>query len=201
VGGGPIARSAGGNGQCLGHLNLTTRTAGVSLRLLGADDLEVLVDEDVVGPVDADGVDFVLAVAQLHHTVDDSSRVRGQGGFGGFRSCRSDLDCPRPLGVAAGDRSHLLRRGRRTLLEGDHRCGRGRLRSAPGLHNDLGRLDGCRADGPDDEDVGALFDSARRDRVRTVLVFRGGTLVDGHLLTRRGRHGEARLGHAGDRAR
>jgi hypothetical protein len=44
-------------------------------RLLGADNLEVLVDEDVVGPVDADVVDLVLAVAELHHTVDDSAGV------------------------------------------------------------------------------------------------------------------------------
>ena len=39
--------------------------------LVGADDFEVLVDEDVVWPVDADVVDFVFAVAQLHHAVDD----------------------------------------------------------------------------------------------------------------------------------
>jgi len=43
-------------------------------RLLGADDLEVLVDEDVVRPVDADVVNLVLAVAQLHNTVDDAPR-------------------------------------------------------------------------------------------------------------------------------
>jgi hypothetical protein len=34
----------------------------VPRRLLGADDLEVLVDEDVVGPVDANLVDLVVAV-------------------------------------------------------------------------------------------------------------------------------------------
>jgi len=32
---------------------------------IGADDLEVLADEDVVRPVDADVVDLVLAVTQL----------------------------------------------------------------------------------------------------------------------------------------
>src|ERR1700691_4343590 len=47
-------------------------------RLVGADDLEVLVDEDVVRPVDADIVDLVLTIAQLHHTVDNSARVGGQ---------------------------------------------------------------------------------------------------------------------------
>jgi hypothetical protein len=31
--------------------------------LLGPDDLEVLVDEDVMGPVDADVVNLILAVA------------------------------------------------------------------------------------------------------------------------------------------
>jgi hypothetical protein len=46
--------------------------------LLGADDREVLVDEDMVRPVGADGVDVVLAVTQLHDTVDDSSPVGGQ---------------------------------------------------------------------------------------------------------------------------
>ena len=50
--------------------------------VVGADDLEVLVDEDVVGPVDADVVDLVIAVAQRHHTVDDAARVSGQRRFG-----------------------------------------------------------------------------------------------------------------------
>jgi hypothetical protein len=45
--------------------------------LEGADDLEVLVDEDVVRPVDADVVNLVLAVAQLNNTVDDAPRVGG----------------------------------------------------------------------------------------------------------------------------
>ena len=43
----------------------------------GADDFEVLVDEDVVRPVDAEAVDLVLAVAEHHDTVDDASRVGG----------------------------------------------------------------------------------------------------------------------------
>jgi hypothetical protein len=46
---------------------------GAPFLLVGADDLEVLVDEDVVWPVDANVVDLVLAVAQLHDTVDDAS--------------------------------------------------------------------------------------------------------------------------------
>ena len=84
----------------------------VPRRLLGADDLEVLVDEDVVGPVDADLMDLVLAVAQFHHPVDNSSRVGGQCGVGGLRRCRSADDCPGPLGVARRNRTDLLRRGR-----------------------------------------------------------------------------------------
>src|ERR1700760_2293967 len=42
--------------------------------LVGPDDLEALADEDVVRPADADVVDLVLAVAQLHDSVDDASR-------------------------------------------------------------------------------------------------------------------------------
>jgi hypothetical protein len=51
---GPVGRRVG---LCPG---LNTQ---VPTRLVGADDLEVLVDEDVVGPVDADVVDLVLSVA------------------------------------------------------------------------------------------------------------------------------------------
>ena len=40
--------------------------------LVGADDFEVPVDENVVRPVDANVVNLVLAVAQLHNTVDDA---------------------------------------------------------------------------------------------------------------------------------
>jgi hypothetical protein len=57
-------------------------------QLVGADDLEVLVDEDVVRPVDADVVNLVLAVARLHNTVDDASRVGGQRSFRRFIRCR-----------------------------------------------------------------------------------------------------------------
>jgi len=52
--------------------------------VVGADDLEVCVDEDVVGPVDADVVDLVIAVAELDDPVDDASRVDGKRGFGGL---------------------------------------------------------------------------------------------------------------------
>src|SRR5258708_9188471 len=63
--------------------------------LPGADDLEVLVDEDVVRPVDADVVDLVLAVAHLDHTVDDSPWVGGQRRFGRLVRGRAADDCPR----------------------------------------------------------------------------------------------------------
>src|SRR6266566_418079 len=44
-------------------------------RLFGAHDREVLADEDVVWPVDADVVDVVLAVAELHDAVEDASSM------------------------------------------------------------------------------------------------------------------------------
>src|SRR6202030_2373254 len=75
--------------------------------LVGADNLEVLVDEDVVRPVDADVVGLVLAVAQLHNTVDDASRVGGQRGFSGFVRCRSADDRSRSLAVAHWDLTDL----------------------------------------------------------------------------------------------
>src|ERR1700728_1286766 len=96
--------------------------AGATLprRLLGADDLEVLVDEDVMGPVDADVVDLVLAVAQLHDAVDDAAGVGGQrrcdrlvrGGSAGKR--------PRPLGVVRGDLADLLGGALLTLGSADY---------------------------------------------------------------------------------
>src|ERR1700737_5440069 len=76
--------------------------------LVGADDLEVLDDEDVVRPVDADVVDLVLAVAQLHNTVDDASRVGGQRSFSRFIRCRSADDRTRPLTVVRWDLTDLL---------------------------------------------------------------------------------------------
>ena len=53
-------------------------------RLKSADDLEVLVDEDVVRPVDADVLDVLLAVAQLHDTVDDAPWIGGHHSFRRF---------------------------------------------------------------------------------------------------------------------
>src|SRR5205823_9091941 len=91
-------------------------------RLVGADDLEVLVDEDVVRPVDADVVDLVFAVAQLHDAVDDAPRVGGQRSLRRLVRFRSADDRPRPRGVARRDLTDLLRRGRGTALEGDHLC-------------------------------------------------------------------------------
>src|SRR5437660_1388432 len=86
-------------------------------RLVGADDLEVLVDEDVVRPVDADVVDLVLAVAQLHNTVDDAPRVGGQRSFRRLIRCRSAHDRPRPLTVVGRDLTVLLWRCRYPELE------------------------------------------------------------------------------------
>ena len=69
----------------------------------GTDHLEARTLEDVVGPVDADVVDVVLAVAQLHHTVDDAPRVSSQGGFGRLVGrCPAD-DRPRPRAPVGRD--------------------------------------------------------------------------------------------------
>jgi hypothetical protein len=57
---------------------IPTVAAQSVIPLLGADDLEVLVDEDVVRPVDANIVDLVSPAAQLHYTVDDASWVGSQ---------------------------------------------------------------------------------------------------------------------------
>src|SRR5450432_542764 len=154
--------------------------------LVGADDLEALVDEDVVRPVDADVVDLVLAVTDLHDTVDDAARVSGQGGFRRLVRGRSAHDRPRPLAVVRRDLTDLLRRGRCTALEGDHPCRRGSRRSTAvsRLHDDLCGPDRRATGRPEYEDAFALGDGTRRGRTRPLLVFRGGRLVDGHLLTR-----------------
>jgi hypothetical protein len=78
------------------------------LRLIGADDLEVLVDEDVVGPVDADVVDLILAVAQPHNTIDDAARVGRQSGFCGPICRGSADDGAGPLLVVRRDLTDLL---------------------------------------------------------------------------------------------
>src|SRR2546421_12068268 len=76
--------------------------------LVGADGFEVLVDKDVVRPVDADVVHLVLAVAQLHNTVDDAPRIGGQRGFRCLVRCRAVDDRPRPLTVVRRDLTDLL---------------------------------------------------------------------------------------------
>src|SRR3954447_8498475 len=90
-------------------------------QLAGADDLEVLVDEDVVGPVDADVVDLVLAVAQLDNAVDGAAWIGGQRRFGRLVRCRSADDRPGALAVVRRDLAVLRRRSRCSALEGDHR--------------------------------------------------------------------------------
>src|SRR5215203_5781710 len=77
-------------------------------RLVGADGLEVLVDEDMVRPVDADVVNLVLAVAQLHDTVHDTARVSGKRCLGRLIRCHSADDRPRPLTVVRRDLTDLL---------------------------------------------------------------------------------------------
>jgi len=76
--------------------------------LLGTDDFEDPVNEDVVGPVDTDVVDLVFAVAQLDHPVDDAPRIGGQSSFSRLIRRRSTDDRPRPLAVACRDLTDLL---------------------------------------------------------------------------------------------
>jgi hypothetical protein len=71
-------------------------------RLLGADDLEVLVEKEVVGPVHADVVDVVVTVAQLHDAVDHAPGVGSQSSLCGLVRCRPADDRPRPLSPVAG---------------------------------------------------------------------------------------------------
>ena len=81
---------------------------GLPQWLVGTDDLEVLADEDVVRPVDADVVDLVLTVAQQHTAVDDASRVSSERGFRRLIRCGSADDRPRPLTVVRGDLTDLF---------------------------------------------------------------------------------------------
>jgi hypothetical protein len=76
--------------------------------LLRPGDLEILADEDVMRPVDADVVDVVITVAQLHNTVDDASRVGGQRSFRRLIGCRSADDRPRPPTPVRRDLTDLL---------------------------------------------------------------------------------------------
>lgn len=73
------------------------------LPLLGPDHLEVLVDENVVWPVDADVVNLIFAVTQLHNTVDNASRIGRQRRFRRFVGCRPTDDRPRTLTVTSRD--------------------------------------------------------------------------------------------------
>src|SRR6202020_671250 len=91
-----------------------------SLALVRANNLEVAGDEDVMGPVDADVVDFVLAVTQLHHPIDDAAGIRGQRGFGGLGRRGPTDDRARPLLVVGWDLTDALGRALRAPLERDH---------------------------------------------------------------------------------
>ena len=57
----------------------------------------------MMGPVDADVVDLVLAVAQLHNSIDDVAWVGQQGGFGSLVRGGSAEDRAGSLLVAGGD--------------------------------------------------------------------------------------------------
>src|ERR1700721_1433209 len=121
---------------------ITARTLWFGWRLslvrlvVGADDFEARVDEDVVGPVDADVVDLKLAVAQLHDSIDDAAWVGQQGGFGGLIRGGSAEDGAGSLLVARGDLTNGLGGVARAALESNYlgrRLGVGLGRS----HDDL----------------------------------------------------------------
>src|ERR1700761_3009165 len=112
-----------GGGACpCGGCNAWKRRTGRPRRALvfGADDLEVPVDEDMVRPVDAYVVDFVIAVTQLHDPVDNAPRIGGQRSFRGLIRNGSGDDRALSLRVVRGDLSGLLCRTRRALLVEDH---------------------------------------------------------------------------------
>lgn len=60
-------------GSAEGAAGLSGVRRGGPFGLFVAENVVVLADEDVVGPVDADVVDLVLAAAQLHHMVVHAS--------------------------------------------------------------------------------------------------------------------------------
>ena len=76
--------------------------------LVGAYDHEVLIDEDVVRPIDADVVNLVFAITQFHNTVDNAPWVVSQRSFGRPVRFRSTDDRPRPLPVVHGDLTDRL---------------------------------------------------------------------------------------------
>src|SRR4051812_11675607 len=90
--------------------------------LVSALDLEGRADENVVGPVHADVVHFVLTVAQLDDPVDDPARVGRERGFGGSGRGGAAHDRAGSFGVARRDLANLLDRGRYAALERDDTC-------------------------------------------------------------------------------
>src|SRR6266567_5628761 len=139
-------------------------------RLFGAHDREVLADEDVVWPVDADVVDVVLAVAELHDAVDDAARVGRQRGFRRLVRRRSADDRPQPLIPVRRDLAYLLGRGRRAALEGDHLRRGSRRSAAPRLHDDLAGRDSRSAGRPQYENGLADGNGAGRSGARSLSV-------------------------------
>ena len=84
------------------------RTGALPQRLIGADDLVVLCDENVVRPCPVDVVDLVLSAANLHNTVDDASRVGAQRGSDRVIRFRSADDRPVSLNIVRRDLTDLL---------------------------------------------------------------------------------------------
>ena len=138
----------------------------------------------MMGPVDADVVNVVLAIAQLDDAVDDPTRICSERCFRCLVSgCATD-DRPRALAPVRWDLTDLVRRGRRTPLEGNHLGRRGRRSLSGVVGDDLAGLNGRVADRSEDEDaltVRDLADTAdragrsagSRSRARIRAVVRG----------------------------
>src|SRR5271165_3320977 len=131
-----VVARAGGSG-CAGR-----RAAAPGRLVVGADDLEVLVLEDVVGPVDADVVDLVVTVAECYDPVDDAAGVGGQRGFGRLVCGGAADDCARPLGVVRRDLADLLGGALLALAVRDHLPARVRPAAGGRIDDDLGGRDG-----------------------------------------------------------
>ena len=77
-------------------------------RLVSSDDFQVLIDKDVVRPADTDAMNLVLALAHLHNTVDDATRVGGQRSFSRRICVRSADDRAGARTVARRDLTDVL---------------------------------------------------------------------------------------------
>src|ERR1700691_1817668 len=120
--------------------------------VIGADYLEVLVDEDVVRPVDADVVDFVIAVSDCYDPVDDATRIGGQGRFDRLIRGGAADDRPRALLVVRRDLADRLGGALLALAVGNHLAARRRSAGADRLRYHFAGRDRCAVRRPQHQD-------------------------------------------------